>query len=289
MARLAAALALLALLAAGLAAAALASNGDAERFYHSPFYRILSRINGRVYRVGDLVVCPGGCNATIAVRDLAEGVTTVYRGLRGFTMKLHNVTMRIVVEPVMQGLRVNETVVNCYFNASRVELTAPNITRILKPGSHMLYMVKPSRPVVVELDGYRLVVRGFAFIVTPEALRRHEVRTIDNRTVVFGFSTGIVPDATLHADGVDIPIGYAHPYPAVIYALFYNATRTATSATGAHSTPTAAASTSTTLTRGSGAYSGAHGGGVSLLYPVAGAAGVAAAAAAALVAAKRRR
>ena len=278
-----AALLLSAILLAVAVHAAHAAGGDGvERFYESPFYRILSRINGRVFHVGDVTVCPGGCNATIAVRDVAESVTMVYRGVRGFTMRLYNATVMIVVEPLLHGLTVNETIVNCYFNASRVELTAPNITRIVKPGSHMLYMVKPSEPVVLELGGYRLVIRRFAFIVTPEALRRHEVRTIDNRTVIFGFTTGIIPDATLHADSVAIPLGYAHPYPAAIYALFYNATKTAAQ--------TEAAETPPAVTGGGQAATGTGGGGRQpLLYPVAGLAVVAAVAALAAYAARRRR
>ena len=266
---------------------AYAQNSTVEKFYESPFYRILSRINGRVFHVGDVTVCPGGCNATIAVRDIASKVTMVYRDVPGFTMRLYNATLMIIVEPLLHGFEVNETIVNCYFNASRVELTAPNITMIMEPGSHKLYMIKPEEPVVLKLDGYRLVIRGFAFIVTPEALRKHQVETIDNRTVIFGFSTGIIPDATLEAGSVEIPIGYAHPYPAVIYTLFYNATRgEGQQAAGEPDTTVHAPQ----VTGGASASTTGHSAGETeqLVYPAAGAAILAIAAIAAYALAKKR-
>ncbi len=211
---------LLALVAASVAAWAV-NQTQVEEFKHSKFYEIVSRLTSTVYHVGDLTICPSGCSVKFAVRDLSAGVVEVYE-LRGFRAVLKNVTISFAVEPVIDKKtdEVKAAVVNCYFNASRVELDAPNITRIAHLGSHMFYMFRLPKPVTINLGGYRLEIRGFAFIVTPEALRKHQVWKHGNNTVIFGFTTGIIPDAVIHADDVELPVGYVHEYPAAIYLLY---------------------------------------------------------------------
>ena len=268
--------ALLLLVAVALSLAGYALNAtQVEEFKRSKFYEIVSTLTSHVYRLGDVEVCPKGCTVMFEVRDLSAGMAMVYE-IRGFHAVFRNVSITFAVEPVVDKLtdRVKATVINCYFNASRVEIDAPNITRIVQPGSHMFYAFKLPKPIVVDLGGYKLEIRGFAFIVTPEALRRNQVEKRGNNTIVLGFTTGIIPDAVVLVDDVQLPVGHVHEYPAVIYALYEAASgrlqpRTTVTAPGARS-------------------SSAEGGGNQLYYLLA-AGGCAAAAAVAYAAWRRRR